>query len=42
MVSSDLAARGLDFPFLKGVFNFDFPLNINDYIHRAGRAGRIG
>lgn len=42
LVSSDLAARGLDFPFLRGVYNFDFPSNINDYIHRAGRAGRIG
>jgi ATP-dependent RNA helicase DDX6/DHH1 len=42
LVTSDLAARGLDFTFLDGVINFDFPKNINDYIHRAGRAGRIG
>lgn len=42
MVASDLAARGLDFPFLNGVVNFDFPRSVNDYIHRAGRAGRGG
>lgn len=41
-MSSDLTARGLDFPFLTGVINFDFPENSNDYFHRAGRTGRIG
>ena len=38
---SDLIARGLDFTFLDGVINFDFPKNVNDYIHRSGRAGRL-
>ena len=42
LVTSDLGARGLDFAFLDGVVNFDFPKTINDYIHRAGRTGRIG
>lgn len=42
LVCSDLAARGLDFTHLLGVVNFDFPKNTNDYIHRSGRAGRIG
>jgi superfamily II DNA/RNA helicase len=42
MICSDLVARGLDFTHLDGVINFDFPKNINDYLHRAGRAGRIG
>jgi superfamily II DNA/RNA helicase len=42
LVCSDLAARGLDFTHLLGVVNFDFPKNANDYLHRAGRAGRIG
>lgn len=42
LVCTDVGARGLDFPHLKGVVNFDFPKNANDYIHRAGRAGRIG
>ena len=42
LITSDLVARGLDFPFLTGVINFDFPKSVNDYIHRSGRAGRIG
>lgn len=42
LVTSDLAARGLDFTFLDGIVNFDFPKSINDYIHRSGRAGRLG
>ena len=24
------------------VINYDFPLNPSDYIHRAGRVGRVG
>jgi superfamily II DNA/RNA helicase len=42
MVATDLAARGLDFPFLSHVINFDFPQSTSDYLHRAGRAGRAG
>jgi superfamily II DNA/RNA helicase len=40
---TDLASRGLD---LCGrathVINYDFPCNISDYLHRAGRVGRVG
>ena len=40
---TDLVSRGLD---LWGrathVINYDFPCNISDYIHRAGRVGRVG
>ncbi|MHA2249796.1 MAG: DEAD/DEAH box helicase [Candidatus Kariarchaeaceae archaeon] len=41
MVATDIAARGLDFVDLSHVINFDVPRNYDDYIHRAGRTGRI-
>lgn len=42
MICTDLASRGLDFPFLSHVLNFDFPMTTSDYLHRAGRTGRAG
>ncbi|GAB6170423.1 DEAD/DEAH box helicase [Clostridium carnis] len=40
LVSSDLSARGLDIPDITHIFNLDFPVNANDYLHRAGRTAR--
>lgn len=42
LVASDVAARGLDIPNVSHVFNFDVPLNAEDYVHRIGRTGRAG
>ncbi|MCY4303335.1 MAG: DEAD/DEAH box helicase [Aestuariivita sp.] len=42
LVASDVAARGLDIPQVSHVFNFDVPINPEDYIHRIGRTGRAG
>lgn len=42
LVATDVAARGLDVKDLKHVINFDFPNNVEDYVHRIGRTGRGG
>ena len=42
LVCSDVAARGLDIAGLSHVFNFDVPINSEDYVHRIGRTGRAG
>lgn len=40
LVSSDLSARGLDIPDVSHIFNLDFPLSKNEYLHRCGRSAR--
>ncbi len=42
LVASDVAARGLDIPSVSHVYNFDVPINAEDYVHRIGRTGRAG
>lgn len=42
MIATDVAARGLDIKDINFVINFDFPNQIEDYIHRIGRTGRAG
>ncbi|NXN92968.1 DDX43 helicase, partial [Rhinopomastus cyanomelas] len=42
LVATDLASRGLDVHDITHVFNFDFPHNIEEYVHRVGRTGRAG
>jgi ATP-dependent RNA helicase DDX3X len=42
LIATDVASRGIDFPNVSYVFNFDMPTNIDDYIHRIGRCGRCG
>lgn len=42
LVSTDLAARGLDVEGITHVFNYDFPHDVENYIHRIGRTGRAG
>ncbi|MDF7639213.1 DEAD/DEAH box helicase [Lactobacillus sp. ESL0791] len=42
LIATDVAARGLDIPGLTYVINFDIPREVNTYLHRAGRTGRMG
>jgi len=42
LVATDVAARGLDIKDIKMVVNYDFPSNLEDYVHRIGRCGRAG
>jgi len=42
MVATNIAARGLDIKGIKAVINYDFPNDIETYIHRIGRTGRAG
>jgi ATP-dependent RNA helicase RhlE len=42
VVTTDLAARGLDIAQLPVVVNYDLPRSAVDYVHRIGRTGRAG
>jgi len=42
LVATDVAARGLDVDDIKMVVNFDFPNDLETYVHRIGRTGRAG
>jgi len=42
LVTTDLAARGIDIPGLQVVVNYDLPRSADDYVHRIGRTGRAG
>ena len=42
LITTGVAARGLDFKNTMHVINYDFPDDINEYVHRIGRTARIG
>jgi len=42
LVATDVAARGIDVESLSHVFLYDFPEDLESYIHRTGRTGRAG
>ncbi len=42
LVATDVAARGLDIPDVKHVYNYDLPNVPDAYVHRIGRTARAG
>lgn len=42
LLTTDVAARGLDIDDLPAVINYDLPNSILTYTHRVGRTGRMG
>jgi len=42
IVCTGVASRGLDIKDVKHVINYDLPKEIDEYVHRIGRTGRVG
>ena len=42
LVATDVAARGIDVDGITLVINYDVPDDVDSYVHRIGRTGRIG
>lgn len=42
LVSTDIAARGIDVTGITHIFNYDIPEDAESYIHRIGRTARAG
>lgn len=42
LIATDRASRGLNFPHLEHVINYDMPSSQESYLHRVGRTARAG
>ncbi|MCS6864269.1 MAG: DEAD/DEAH box helicase [Gemmataceae bacterium] len=42
LIATDVMSRGIDVSNLSHVINYDLPTDIENYVHRIGRTGRIG
>ncbi|MBL8865778.1 MAG: DEAD/DEAH box helicase [Planctomycetia bacterium] len=42
LIATDVMSRGIDVEGISHVVNYDLPMDIENYVHRIGRTGRIG
>ncbi|XP_047369459.1 probable ATP-dependent RNA helicase DDX43 [Vespa velutina] len=42
LLATDVVSRGIDIEDITHVFNYDFPRDMEEYVHRVGRTGRAG
>ena len=42
LIATDIIGRGIDFPNVDLIINYDIPNSKEDYIHKIGRSGRMG
>lgn len=42
LVTTDLLARGIDFPHIDLIVNYELPFKAEDFLHRIGRTARAG
>ncbi|KAG4381602.1 hypothetical protein AAZX31_15G171800 [Glycine max] len=42
LLSTDVSARGLDFPKVRFIIQYDSPGEATEYVHRVGRTARLG
>ncbi len=42
LVATDVVGRGIDVTNISHIFNYDLPDDVENYVHRIGRTGRMG
>ena len=42
LVATDVVGRGIDVTTISHIINYDLPDEVDDYVHRVGRTGRMG
>ena len=42
LIATDVMSRGIDVQGISHIINYDLPMDIENYVHRVGRTGRMG
>lgn len=42
LIATDVMSRGIDVSGISHIINFDLPMDLESYVHRIGRTGRMG